>query len=64
MMAVLDAVIVMLMLLFYDKFLVISFQPELARLRGIRVGLLSHAAARIDLPDSRPADPGGGVWSW
>jgi zinc transport system permease protein len=25
-------------LLFYDKFLVISFQPELARLRGIRVG--------------------------
>jgi len=37
-MAVLDAVIVVLMLLFYDKFLVISFQPELARLRGIRVG--------------------------
>jgi zinc transport system permease protein len=36
-MAVLDAVIVALMLLFYDKFLVISFQPELARLRGIRV---------------------------
>lgn len=37
-MAVLDAVIVTLMLLFYDKFLVISFHPELARLRGIRVG--------------------------
>ena len=37
-MAVLDAVIVALMLLYYDKFLVISFQPELARLRGIRVG--------------------------
>lgn len=37
-MVLLDAVIVMLMLLFYDKFLVISFQPELARLRGIRVG--------------------------
>ncbi|GGP68928.1 metal ABC transporter permease [Shewanella saliphila] len=36
-MAVLDAVIVILMLLFYDKFLVISFQPELAKLRGIRV---------------------------
>jgi zinc transport system permease protein len=38
-MAVLDAVIVTLLLLFYNKFLVISFQPELARLRGIRVGL-------------------------
>jgi len=38
-MAVLDAVIIVLMLLLYDKFLVISFQPELARLRGIRVGL-------------------------
>lgn len=38
-MALLDAVIVILMLLFYNKFLVISFQPELARLRGIRVGL-------------------------
>jgi zinc transport system permease protein len=37
-MAVLDAAIVVLTLLFYDKFLVISFQPELARLRGIRVG--------------------------
>jgi len=37
-MAILDAVVVVLMLLFYDKFLVISFQPELARLRGIRVG--------------------------
>jgi zinc transport system permease protein len=36
-MALLDVVIVTLMLLFYDKFLVISFQPELARLRGIRV---------------------------
>lgn len=38
-MAALDAVIVTLMLFFYNKFLVISFQPELARLRGIRVGL-------------------------
>lgn len=37
-MAVLDAVIITLMILFYDKFLVISFHPELARLRGIRVG--------------------------
>ncbi len=37
-MVVLDAVIITLMLLFYDKFLIISFQPELARLRGIRVG--------------------------
>jgi zinc transport system permease protein len=37
-MIALDAVVVVLMLLFYDKFLVISFQPELARLRGIRVG--------------------------
>jgi zinc transport system permease protein len=27
------------MMLFYDKFLVLSFQPELARLRGIRVGV-------------------------
>jgi zinc transport system permease protein len=38
-MIALDAVVVVLMLLFYDKFLVISFQPELARLRGIRVGV-------------------------
>ena len=38
-MAVLDAVIVTMMLLFYNKFLAISFQPELARLRGIGVGL-------------------------
>jgi zinc transport system permease protein len=38
-MAMLDAVIVTLMMLFYDKFLVLSFQPELARLRGIRVGV-------------------------
>ncbi len=37
-MAILDAVVIVMMLLFYDKFLVISFQPELARLRGIRVG--------------------------
>ncbi len=37
-MALLDGVIVLLMLLFYDRFLVISFQPELARLRGIHVG--------------------------
>lgn len=38
-MALLDALILVLMLLFYDKFLAISFQPELARLRGINVGL-------------------------
>ena len=38
-MALLDIVIVMLTLMFYHKFLVISFQPELARLRGIRVGI-------------------------
>jgi len=38
-MALLDVVIVTLMLLYYDKFLIISFQPELARLRGIRVGV-------------------------
>ncbi|MFW5856481.1 MAG: metal ABC transporter permease [Planctomycetota bacterium] len=37
-MAILDGVVIVLMLLFYDRFLVISFQPELARLRGIRVG--------------------------
>lgn len=37
-MALLNALIVTLMLLFYDKFLLISFQPELARLRGICVG--------------------------
>ncbi len=38
-MAILDVLIVALLLLFYDKFLVISFQPELARLRGIHVAL-------------------------
>jgi zinc transport system permease protein len=37
-MVLLDTVIVILMLLFYDNFVLISFQPELARLRGIRVG--------------------------
>jgi len=37
-MAILDGVIITLMLLFYNRFLVISFQPELARLRGIRIG--------------------------
>jgi zinc transport system permease protein len=37
--AILDAVVVALMFLFYDKFLVISFLPELARLRGVRVGV-------------------------
>ena len=36
-MAVLDTVIILLMILFYDKFLIISFQPQLARLRGIPV---------------------------
>lgn len=38
-MAILDVVVILLLLLFYDKFLVISFQPELARLRGIRVAV-------------------------
>ncbi len=37
-MGILDLFVVLLMLLFYNKFLVISFQPELARLRGLRVG--------------------------
>lgn len=36
-MAVLDVVIVTLMFCFYDKFLVICFQPELARQRGMQV---------------------------
>jgi zinc transport system permease protein len=35
-MAALDAVIAAILLLFYDRFLIISFQPELALLRGIR----------------------------
>lgn len=35
---VLDAIIILVMLLFYNKCLLISFQPELARLRGINVG--------------------------
>lgn len=38
-MGVLDFVVVGATLLFYDRFLIISFQPEVARLRGIRVGL-------------------------
>jgi zinc transport system permease protein len=37
-MAVLDTVVLVLLGLFYDKFLVISFQPETARLRGIHAG--------------------------
>ncbi len=37
-MIVLDVIVVGITMLFYDRFLVISFQPELARLRGIRVG--------------------------
>jgi zinc transport system permease protein len=37
-MAALDLVIAIIMLLCYDKFLIISFQPELAKLRGIRAG--------------------------
>lgn len=37
MMAVLNLLVVVLTVLFYDKFLAISFQPELARLRGISV---------------------------
>jgi len=42
-MAVLDGLIVLVTLLFYNRFLVISFQPELARLRNIRVGLYHTA---------------------
>ncbi|MBN2524871.1 MAG: metal ABC transporter permease [Deltaproteobacteria bacterium] len=41
--AMLDAVVVALMFLFYDKFLVISFLPELARLRGVRVDVYHTA---------------------
>lgn len=37
-MAALDVVVGALMALFYDRFLAISFQPEAARLRGLRVG--------------------------
>lgn len=37
-MGILDSIVVVMLFLFYDKFLLISFQPELARLRGIRVG--------------------------
>ena len=37
-MALLDAIIVGFVLLFYNKLIVISFQPELARLRGILFG--------------------------
>jgi zinc transport system permease protein len=37
-MAALDLVVLAATLLFYNKFLVMSFQPELARLRGLRVG--------------------------
>ena len=38
-MAGLDLLILGVVLLFYNKILVVSFQPELARLRGVRVGL-------------------------
>jgi zinc transport system permease protein len=38
-MAALNLAIVVLTLLFYNKFLVICFHEELARLRGLRVGL-------------------------
>lgn len=37
-MAGLDLLIFGVVLLFYNKLLVVSFQPELARLRGVRVG--------------------------
>ena len=60
-MALLDVVIVVLILLFYDKFLVISFQPELARLRGIRVALYPDPAAGHDLVNCGFADSGGGA---
>jgi len=36
-MAALDAVILVAVFLFYEKFLVVGFQPELARLRGVKV---------------------------
>jgi len=36
-MALLDAVVLGAVFLFYEKFLVVGFQPELARLRGVRV---------------------------
>lgn len=36
-MAVLDVVIIGVVIIFFEKFLIISFQPELARLRGINV---------------------------
>lgn len=35
----LDVVVVLVTALFYDRFVLISFHPELARLRGISVGL-------------------------
>jgi zinc transport system permease protein len=38
-MAVLDVLILGFVLLLYNKMLVVSFQPELAKLRGIRVGV-------------------------
>ncbi|NCD34197.1 MAG: metal ABC transporter permease [Spartobacteria bacterium] len=38
-MAVLDVIVLVVTLLFYDKFLLISFQPELAVLRGMRMGV-------------------------
>lgn len=38
-MAVLDTIVVICALLFYNKFMVICFQEELARLRGIHVGI-------------------------
>lgn len=37
-MSILDGLVVGITLLFYDKFLVISFHPELARLRGMHSG--------------------------
>ncbi len=40
-MAGLDAIIVIVVVLFYDRLLAISFHEETARLRGIRVGLFS-----------------------
>ncbi len=37
-MGILDFILVVLVLMFYNKFLAISFQEELARLRGVRAG--------------------------
>jgi len=42
-MGVLDLLVLGVTFLFYDRFLIISFQPETAKLRGIRVGFYHTA---------------------